>query len=390
MQINRSVRLVLFALLMLAIPAASFGQIGFGVSITTAPPALPVYTQPPCPAVGYMWTPGYWAWGPAGYFWVPGTWVMAPAVGVLWTPGYWGWGGGVFLWHAGYWGPHIGFYGGVNYGYGYGGVGFAGGRWEGGAFNYNRSVTNVTNITNVTNVHVYNQTVVNNTTVNNTAVNNVSYNGGAGGTAATPTPAEQAAAHEQHTPPTAEQSQHEHTASTNPALRESVNHGKPAIAATSKPAQFTGPGVVAAKAAGPSYKPAAERSARPAGKTVAAEKGTTVARPNTAEHNVPRPPSSSHSNPPAQTSARNVPRPPSASEKPTSPGKPSVPHSQSTVRASNNSVPHPSATPKNAPHSSSASQEQEKEKEKSSPHPQAATRSEKPPEEHARKAQTSR
>ena len=32
-----------------------------GVSITIAPPALPVYVQPPVPAPGYLWTPGYWA-----------------------------------------------------------------------------------------------------------------------------------------------------------------------------------------------------------------------------------------------------------------------------------------------------------------------------------------
>jgi hypothetical protein len=33
------------------------------VSITVAPPVLPVYEQPPIPDPGYMWTPGYWAWG---------------------------------------------------------------------------------------------------------------------------------------------------------------------------------------------------------------------------------------------------------------------------------------------------------------------------------------
>ena len=56
-----------------------------------APPVLPVYVQPPCPQPGWMWTPGYWAYGPDGYYWVPGTWVPAPYVGALWTPGYWGW-----------------------------------------------------------------------------------------------------------------------------------------------------------------------------------------------------------------------------------------------------------------------------------------------------------
>ncbi len=42
MRINRSIRLVLFTVLMLAIPAASFAQVAVGVSITIAPPALPV------------------------------------------------------------------------------------------------------------------------------------------------------------------------------------------------------------------------------------------------------------------------------------------------------------------------------------------------------------
>src|ERR1700733_3834557 len=88
-----------------ALPCASFSQVSVGVSITVAPPELPVYEQPICPAANYIWTPGYWAWGPGGYYWVPGTWVLAPAVGLLWTPGYWGWGSGAYLWHGGYWGP---------------------------------------------------------------------------------------------------------------------------------------------------------------------------------------------------------------------------------------------------------------------------------------------
>jgi hypothetical protein len=103
-----------------------------GVSITVAPPVLPVYDQPPLPGPGYMWTPGYWAWDDGDYYWVPGTWVEPPAVGLLWTPGYWGWRDGIYVWNAGYWGPHIGFYGGVNYGFGYVGVGYAGGFWRGG------------------------------------------------------------------------------------------------------------------------------------------------------------------------------------------------------------------------------------------------------------------
>ena len=56
-----------------------------------------------------------------------------PESGFLWTPAYWGWEGGHYRFYNGYWGPHVGFYGGINYGFGYGGVGFAGGYWNGTA-----------------------------------------------------------------------------------------------------------------------------------------------------------------------------------------------------------------------------------------------------------------
>src|SRR5271167_4807418 len=153
---SRLFRSLFFAIALLAISAASFAQVG--ISVTIGPPALPVYEQPPCPAEGYIWTPGYWAYNydVSDYYWVPGTWVQAPQVGYLWTPGYWGWGGGGFLWHQGYWGQHVGFYGGINYGYGFFGDGFEGGRWQGKQFFYNRNVSNV----NVTFIHnVYNTTV---------------------------------------------------------------------------------------------------------------------------------------------------------------------------------------------------------------------------------------
>src|SRR5215469_7118799 len=204
---NRSItRWVTLGAIVLSFSAASFGQFAVGISVRIGPPALPVYAQPICPGPGYIWTPGYWAWNDdSGYYWVPGTWVVAP-VGMLWTPGYWGWGGGVYLWHPGYWGPHVGFYGGINYGFGYGGVGFYGGEWRGNRFYYNRSVTNVS-VTNVTNV--YNRTVI----VNNTTVNNVSYNGGTGGIQARPTAQEQAYTNEPHTAPLAAQTQHQQLAS---------------------------------------------------------------------------------------------------------------------------------------------------------------------------------
>lgn len=263
MRSNRSIRSLLLALMILAVPVASSAQII--LSIGFAPPPLPVYEQPLCPAAGYMWTPGYWAYAQEGYFWVPGTWEMAPEPGLLWTPGYWGWGENAFAFHEGYWGAQIGFYGGINYGFGYGGVGYQGGYWNHGAFFYNRSVNNVRNVTNV-----YNKTVV----VNNRTV--VSYNGGTGGLSARPNAMEQKAEQAKHVPRTSAQVQHVQTASTNHELYENVNHGKPAIAATAKPGEFSGAGVVAAKAAAPSYKPVNERTAAPAAKEAAAHPATAM------------------------------------------------------------------------------------------------------------------
>ena len=199
-----------------------------GVSVQVAPPALPIYEQPPMPAEGYMWTPGYWAWGPAGYYWVPGTWVMAPAAGLLWTPGYWGWLGGVYLWHGGYWGPHIGFYGGVNYGFGFGGVGFVGGEWRGGAFAYNSAVANFGSV-HVTNVYENRTIVTQNTILNN---EHVSFNGGAG-IQARASETELRAANEEHIQPTANQVQHENFAARDRSQLASVNHGTPGTPAAS-------------------------------------------------------------------------------------------------------------------------------------------------------------
>ncbi len=124
-------KILIVALLFGANTAPAPAQVSIGLSITIGPPALPVYYQPPCPAPGYLWTPGYWGWGTSGYYWVPGTWVTPPQVGFLWTPGYWGWRDGSYAWHAGYWGPHVGFYGGINYGFGYAGIGYVGGGWFG-------------------------------------------------------------------------------------------------------------------------------------------------------------------------------------------------------------------------------------------------------------------
>jgi hypothetical protein len=252
-----AVRSILIAFFMLAM--GSLAQAQIGVSITIAPPALPVYEQPICPGDGYLWTPGYWAYGDDGYYWVPGTWVEAPEVGYLWTPPYWGWGNGGYLFHAGYWGPHVGFYGGISYGFGYFGNGYEGGRWDGGHFFYNRSVTNV-NVTVVRNVY--------NTTVINRNENRVSYNGGNGGINARPTAEEQRYDGERHVGPVAAQQKHIDAARNNPQFRASENRGKPPVAATARPGEFTGHEAVPAKEAGGEYhgaegKPGEANNVRP-------------------------------------------------------------------------------------------------------------------------------
>jgi hypothetical protein len=210
-------RQLLFIALLIALPAVSFAQVN--VSITVAPPALPVYEQPPCPTEGYLWTPGYWAYGPVGYYWVPGVWVAPPQPGFLWTPGYWGFVGGIYRWHWGYWGPHVGFYGGINYGFGYWGTGFYGGRWDGGVFRYNTAVWRVG-----PGFHgVYeDRTVIRNTTV----VNNVSFNG-VGGVVAGPTAEERMAINERHLQRTSDQISHQRFASQDRGNWASENHGSP-------------------------------------------------------------------------------------------------------------------------------------------------------------------
>jgi hypothetical protein len=225
-KIGRSLLFISIVALVLAIPATQ-ANAGVFVSVGIAPPVLPVYVQPPLPAPGYIWTPGYWAYGPAGYYWVPGVWVQPPTVGLLWTPGYWGFAGGMYGWHPGYWGPHVGFYGGVNYGYGYGGVGFAGGEWRGGVFAYNSAVANFGSV-HVTNVYV-NRAVVEQTTIVN--VNHTSFNG-EGGISARASAAEMQAEHENHTQLTANQVQHENFAARDRSQLASVNHGTPGTMAS--------------------------------------------------------------------------------------------------------------------------------------------------------------
>jgi hypothetical protein len=145
-------------------------------------------------------------------------WVAPPQPGFLWTPGYWGFVGGIYRWHAGYWGPHVGYYGGINYGFGYGGVGFYGGRWEGGVFRYNTAVWRVG--------PGFHGVYEDRTVIRNPNINRVSFNG-PGGVVATPTAEERIAMNERHLQRTSDQISHQRFASQDHGNWASENHGSP-------------------------------------------------------------------------------------------------------------------------------------------------------------------
>ncbi len=221
------------------------------------PPALPDYVQPPCPGDGYLWEPGYWAWSQAGYYWVPGAWVESPYMGALWTPGYWGFYSGRYWFHPGHWGSHIGYYGGINYGFGYFGIGYEGGYWNSGHFVYNR-VYNHLNDRRVHNVYsfnagnrgfanreAFNRGNTNNNNRDNSYNNNnrnsnnngsrPSFHGGQGGVQAHPQPSDAAAFHEPTAPRMNTQVQHEQKFQSNRGQFANTNRGQPAKPAISRP-----------------------------------------------------------------------------------------------------------------------------------------------------------
>lgn len=186
------------------------------VSVNFAPPAIPTYTQVVCPGDGYIWVPGYWAYDANyGYYWVPGYWTYPPSVGMLWTPGYWGFTNNVYMWNSGYWGRTIGFYGGVNYGYGYFGHGYYGGRWNGNTFVYNTAVNNI------------NTTVIHNTYIDrayNDSGVRTSFNG-KGGIKAMPNAQEKMVMNDRHVNATDAQRMHNESAKNNTDMRFKTNQG---------------------------------------------------------------------------------------------------------------------------------------------------------------------
>ena len=198
------------------------------VSVNIAPPLLPIYSQPPIPAPGYYWVPGYWAWDEYyGYYWVPGCWVRPPYAGALWTPGYWAWEDGAYGYYPGYWGLTVGYYGGIDYGFGYGGIGYYGGYWRSNNFFYNKTVNNIT-INNITNVYTGSPpagAVVTTSRASFTGPNGVNH---------LPTQTELANSRQAHTDAVAAQVRQQTLASHQSSQRVAANHGVPPIAATTR------------------------------------------------------------------------------------------------------------------------------------------------------------
>ncbi|WP_255551071.1 YXWGXW repeat-containing protein [Granulicella sp. dw_53] len=199
---------------------------GDALETDQAPPPLPEYDQPEAPEPDYLWNPGYWGWAPAGYYWVPGVWCAPPYVGALWTPPYWGFYGGRYRFYHGYWGRYVGFYGGINYGFGYFGVGYRGGYWNGSHFFYNRSINHI-NVARISNVYNHRE-VFNN-------VNRVSFNGGRGGIIARPRPAELAALRQPRISAMSSQLQVQRQAAQNRQQFFNENHGRPSLVSSPRP-----------------------------------------------------------------------------------------------------------------------------------------------------------
>lgn len=304
----RSIRSILFAFAMLFIAGIASAQ--YLVSVNFGPPALPIYEQPPCPGEDFIWMPGYWAWSDVGYYWIPGTWVQPPEPDLYWTPGYWAYNydDNLYNWYDGYWAPEVGYYGGIDYGYGYPGDGYYGGYWRDRHFYYNQAVNNVT-VTNIR--YVYVDRVVNTAT----RENRVSYNGGPGGTTARPSPRQPIVAREQRVPPTPVQQQHIRMAREDRALLASENQGKPPVAATARPAQLNGSGVTVARQAGAPWHPPANRenrgsapANRPENRDNPRPDNDASPRPNRNPNEAPRREAEPGRTPPDATPDRNEPR----------------------------------------------------------------------------------
>jgi hypothetical protein len=214
-----------------------------------APPPLLDDPLPPCPEDGDLWTPGYWSRNAGGFFWVPGDWFPPPRIGLLWTPGFWQYVDAVYIFHRGYWAPHVGYYGGVNYGSGYFGTAFTGGRWVGRSFAYNLAVYGA-------NARIFHDTYTESVPTRSDH-DRVSFNGGPGGITRVITADEKAWATETHIHPTPLQRRTlAHAAATPTLLAQPAHlvipqatHVAQSAAVNVRPAPLTAPRVMSMSAA---------------------------------------------------------------------------------------------------------------------------------------------
>lgn len=315
MKLRRRFERAALILALAAVSGLAYSQVAISISI--APPELPVYDQPPCPAPNLIWTPGYWAWGEDGYYWVPGAWVEAPEEGLLWTPGYWGYDNGNYMWNDGYWAPEVGFYGGVDYGYGYPGDGFYGGRWQGNTFSYNVAVWSINN-------SVIRHTYRNEVNYRN-QYGRVSYNGGRGGIRARPTPAQRTVREHKRSGPIQAQQRQAQLARSLRQNYAKVNNGHPEHAAMERPARSAAgfSHAVPARAARPNNangnnRPESNRNNAPNRNTnrpavnnarPSARRNTNAPRPEARPNAQPPQPEYRTTHPEARPNARTEPQP---------------------------------------------------------------------------------
>jgi hypothetical protein len=125
----------------------------------------------------------------------------------------------------------VGFYGGINYGHGYAGTGYKGGRWDRGTFRYNRAVSNV-DARHVR--HVYGAPMARPVR----PVNRVSFSGGKAVARVLPTARERQFESAGHAGPRPEQVAHENAARGMPTQRVAVPRRVPQVVATPKPSEF--------------------------------------------------------------------------------------------------------------------------------------------------------
>ena len=295
-----------------------------------------------------MWAPGYWAWGDDGYYWVPGAWVPAPSCRKccgLRRGGATAMADTLPLYHDGHWGDRVAtLKAGIDYGYGYMGVGFVGGEWRDGAFAYNTAVMRV-NRTVIHNTYV-NENIVRQDTIVNS--NRVAYNGGPGGIRHEPTSIERTAMTARHTGPTQVQMQRVQAARADRTSYAKVNGGHPHTLAMARPAESaaavrnetnrsegaagTAPEARSSPTAESPRATEAHRT-RPTESPTPATRSESRPAPSKTEPSSTRPPSESRTTP-SQPQPRSTERPHSAESRSVTPPRTEIPLSPNRISLS--------------------------------------------------------